>query len=232
MPPGRLAILPYVIRVRSLMWSISHPDDLTTGSISSEWLMDTALCHPDDISYHHMSCGWLRWHWSLIRISYDNVIMSSGWHAFPFLSHPDEIANFDFPQHAVAFQRFRTSVPVTRHVMGWKGNIRFGKKYSLFIVVGLRVCNSQRQTRVVDCICVTSSRGISLMIFTRNSKLRVTKLAVIRILTIGSLLEFESRRKIVSEIDLAATLNKHLVKKQFPSFWSIPFYRQLLHCDL
>ena len=32
-------------------------------------------------------------------MSYDNVIMSS------FLSHPDEIANLDFPQHAVALQR-------------------------------------------------------------------------------------------------------------------------------
>ena len=29
----------------------------------------------------------------------DNVIMSS------FLNHPDEIANLDFPQHAVALQR-------------------------------------------------------------------------------------------------------------------------------
>ena len=33
--------------------------------------------------------------------------MSSGWHRLPFLSHPDEIANFDFPHHAVALQRFR-----------------------------------------------------------------------------------------------------------------------------
>ena len=40
-------------------------------------------------------------------MSYGNVIMSSGWDTLPFLSHPDEIANFDFPQHAVALQRFR-----------------------------------------------------------------------------------------------------------------------------
>ena len=33
--------------------------------------------------------------------------MSSGWHTLPLSSHPDEIANFDFPQHAVALQRFR-----------------------------------------------------------------------------------------------------------------------------
>ena len=69
--------------------------------------MDTVICHPDDISFHHMSSGWLSGNWYLIRMSYDNVIMSSGWHAPPFLSHPDDIANFDFPHHAVALQRFR-----------------------------------------------------------------------------------------------------------------------------
>ena len=41
-------------------------------------------------------------------MSYGNAIMSSGWDTLLFLSHPDEIANFDFPQHAVALQRFRT----------------------------------------------------------------------------------------------------------------------------
>ena len=50
--------------------------------------------------------------WYLIRMSYDNVIMSSGWHTLPFLSHPDEIVNFDFPHHAVALQRFRSSLGV------------------------------------------------------------------------------------------------------------------------
>ena len=98
---------------------VSHSDKLTIGSISSRWLnfgsfssawhTDTAVCHPDDISYHYMLSGWLSWNWYLIRMSYDNVILSSGWHTLPFLSHPDEIANFDFPQHAVAFQHFRTS---------------------------------------------------------------------------------------------------------------------------
>ena len=56
-----------------------------------------------------MSSGWLNWGGFLIRMSYGNVIMSSGWDTLPFLSHPDEIANFDFPQHAVALQRFRPS---------------------------------------------------------------------------------------------------------------------------
>ena len=58
--------------------------------------MDTVVCHPDDISYHHMSSGWLSWNWYLIRMNYDNVIMSSWLHTLPFLSYPDEIANFDF----------------------------------------------------------------------------------------------------------------------------------------
>ena len=58
-----------------------------------------------------MSSGWLSRNRYLIRMSYDNVIMSSGWHRLPFLSHPDEIVNFDFPHHAVALQRFRT-IPV------------------------------------------------------------------------------------------------------------------------
>ena len=59
----------------------------TIGSISSGWRMYTAVCHADNISYHHMSSGWLSWSWYLIRMSYDNVIMSSGWHTLPFLSH-------------------------------------------------------------------------------------------------------------------------------------------------
>ena len=56
---------------------------------------------------HRMSSGRLSRNWYLIRMSYDNAVMSSGWHRLPFVSHPDEIANFDFPHHAVALQRFR-----------------------------------------------------------------------------------------------------------------------------
>ena len=90
------------------LWTLSHPDELAPGRFSSGWLLDTAGCHPDDISYHHMSPGWLSRNWYLIRMSYNNVIMSPGWHRHPFSSHPDEIANFDFPHHAVALQRFRS----------------------------------------------------------------------------------------------------------------------------
>ena len=108
------------------IWSLSHPDDLAIPSISFGWLIVDALCHPDDlpgvgilsgwvtanslchpddILFHFMSSGWLNWGWFLIRMSYANVIMSSGWDTLPFLSHPDEIANFDFPQP------FSASVP-------------------------------------------------------------------------------------------------------------------------
>ena len=93
----------------NVIWILSHPGELAPGSISSGWLLDTAVCHPDDISYHHMSSGWLSRNWYIIRMSYDNVIMSSGWHTLLLLSHPDQIANFDFPQHAVALQRFRNN---------------------------------------------------------------------------------------------------------------------------
>ena len=85
---------------------------MSSGWLTWRWYliqMSTAnsLCHPDDILFHFMSSGWLNWGWFLIRMSYGNVIMSSGWDTLPFLSHPDEIANLDFPQHAVALQRFR-----------------------------------------------------------------------------------------------------------------------------
>ena len=90
-----------------ILFHLCHPDDLPDVGISSGWVMANSLCHPDDILFHFMSSGWLNWGWFLIRMSYGNVIMSSGWDTLPFLSHPDEIANFDFPQHAVALQCFR-----------------------------------------------------------------------------------------------------------------------------
>ena len=98
-----LTILSYLIH--DVIWTLSHPDELAPGRISSGWVLNTAVYHPDDI-YRHMSSGWLSWNWYLIRMSYDNVIMSSGWHTLPFLCLPDEIPNFDFPYHAVALQRF------------------------------------------------------------------------------------------------------------------------------
>ena len=102
--------LTILSRWHNVIWTQSHPDELAPGRISSGWLLDTAVCHPDGISYRHMPSGWLSRNWYLIRMSYDNVIMSSGWYTLPFLSHQDKIANFDFPHHAVALQRFRSTV--------------------------------------------------------------------------------------------------------------------------
>ena len=120
---------------------ICHPDDLPGVGISSGWVTANSFCHPDDILFHFMSSGWPNWGWFLIRMSYGNVIMSSGWHTLPFLSHPDEIANFDFPQHAVALQRFRSTdirssccsflatQTMARYVLKWR--IRYDKKHGI-----------------------------------------------------------------------------------------------------
>ena len=105
--PDDLAI-PSISSRWLLVDALCHPDDLSGVGISSGWVTANSLCHLDDILFHFMSSGWLNWGWFLIRMSYGNVIMSSRWDTFPFLNHPDEIANFDFPQHAVALQRFRT----------------------------------------------------------------------------------------------------------------------------
>ena len=99
--------------------ALCHPDDLPGVGISSRWVTANSLCHPDDILFHLMSSGWLDWGWFLIRMSYGNVIMSSGWDTLPFLSHSDEIANFDFPHHAVTLQRFRTEA-LKGHRVLWK----------------------------------------------------------------------------------------------------------------
>ena len=95
-----------------------------------------------------MSSGWLSRNRYLIRMSYDNVIMSSGWHRLPFVSHPDEIVNFDFPHHAVALQRFRTDPPKPRVRVMWH-----------FAVVSMGVSNE-------PCECLTYSRSFSAAVFT------------------------------------------------------------------
>ena len=108
--------------------ALCHPDDLPGVGISSGRVTANSLCHPDDTLFHFMSSGWLNGGWFLIRMSYFNVIMSSGWDTLPFVSHPDEIANFDFPQHAVALQRFRSLATVLSHY----GNQCTGKVVFLY----------------------------------------------------------------------------------------------------
>ena len=114
----------------NVIWTVSHPDELDSDRISYGWLMTDTSCHLDDLAgfgissgwvttnslchrdhtpFHLMSSGWLNWGWYLIWMSNGNVIMSSGWDTLPFLSHPDDITNFDFSQRAVARQRFRSN---------------------------------------------------------------------------------------------------------------------------
>ena len=64
--------------------------------------------------------------------------MSSGWHRLPFLSHPDEIANFHFPHHAVALQRFR--------------NMLVNRDFQTWLLIGWRRGASQSKA-VVENIC-------------------------------------------------------------------------------
>ena len=56
------------------------------------------LCHPDDLTEVGISSGWVT---AMLLCHPDEI-------RFLFLSHPDGVANFDFPQNAVALQRFRS----------------------------------------------------------------------------------------------------------------------------
>ena len=90
--------------------SICHPDELDPGRISSGWLVNAgcrcmvshpdvcsvnSLCHPDDLTEVGISSGWVTVH-------------------YHDLCHPDEIGDFEFSQHAVALQCFRTE-PYRNH---------------------------------------------------------------------------------------------------------------------
>ena len=113
---------PYVIRMTSLS-AVSHLDDLWSMHYVIRMTYLALVCHPDGLrqmhyvirmTYSSIFClpDDLTEVWNLIRMSYGNVIMSSRWDTLPFSSHPDEIANFDFPQHAVTLQRFRNYLPI------------------------------------------------------------------------------------------------------------------------
>ena len=121
----------------------SHPDEILPLAKSSGWLTINSLCHPDGIPFHLMSSGWLNWGWYLIRMSYGSVIMSSGWDTLRILTHQDEIANFDFPHHAVAVQRFRTDQLDTL----WHIALEDMYTYSLSVVPF--VCQWQRQSEAL-----------------------------------------------------------------------------------
>ena len=100
-PSGWLNYWWFLIRMTWIL-AVSHPDDLTIGSISSRWLMGIVRCHPDDLQYSpissgwhniiwslshpdeismlmHKSSGWLSYRQYLIRMTYGYCTMSSGW---------------------------------------------------------------------------------------------------------------------------------------------------------
>ena len=62
----------------------SHPDDLSSMQYVVQMTYHITLCHPDDLAEVCISSEW---------ITVGGLIMSSGWHTLPILSHPDEIAD-------------------------------------------------------------------------------------------------------------------------------------------
>ena len=106
MSSGWLSIFSYLTRMTQRHWKPK-----SSGWVSSwQYLIRMTFGHCS------MSSGWHIIPPYVIR-HYDNVIMPSGWHTLSLLSHPNEIANFDFPQHAVALQRFRTPPSIPHHTV-------------------------------------------------------------------------------------------------------------------
>ena len=65
----------------TLLLAVSHPDDLTIGSITPGWLMGIVGCHPDDLRYSPISSGWHNIIWTLSHPDEITMLMpkSSGW---------------------------------------------------------------------------------------------------------------------------------------------------------
>ena len=65
----------------TLQLAVSHPDDLTIGSITPGWLMGIVGCHPDDLRYSPISSGWHNIIWTLSHPDEITMLMpkSSGW---------------------------------------------------------------------------------------------------------------------------------------------------------
>ena len=81
----------YVMPMTQLV-QVSHSDELRHINYVIRMTYPSILCHPDDSTEVGISPGW---------------VMAMFFYVIPFLSRPDEIANFDFSQHTVALQYFR-----------------------------------------------------------------------------------------------------------------------------
>ena len=82
----------YVSCHPEVCWSLSHPDDLAIGSISSGLLVANVLCHPDGIRSFPESSGWQNAFWTL---SHPDELaigsMSSGWLMDTAVCQPDDL---------------------------------------------------------------------------------------------------------------------------------------------
>ena len=132
----------------------------------------------NDISCHHMSSGWLYWIWYLIRMTYDHVILSSGWHTLPFLSHPDEIAIFDFSQHVMALKRFRRG----QHCTAWTVLDGFSPYLAPIIscMRGCVTCN-ERWPRLISSRSFSPDFAIKLLKYSISCRVRFTAPTVLDI---------------------------------------------------
>ena len=116
----------YVIRMTYLAL-VSHPDELRQIHYVIRMTYSSILCHPDDLTEVGFPSGWVT----------AMFFMSSGWDTLPFLSHPDEIANFDFPQHAVALQRFRNKPGVKFLIMHIDNGIEKICAWTILMIMGI-----------------------------------------------------------------------------------------------
>ena len=127
---------------------VPHPDDLPSVGISSGWVTANSLCHPADIVFHLMLPGWLNSGCYLIRVSYGNIIMSPRWQTLP-LSHPDEIANFDF-SHVVALRGFRSEYLYQL----WRGSIWWKESYCADTIPLSDIAKSWADRPWIPCVTV------------------------------------------------------------------------------
>ena len=101
-------------------------------------------------------------------MSYGNVIMSSGWDTLPFLSHPDEIANFDFPQHAVALQRFFVAT-IHLKFIGFN-TIKFLQPENIFVLAEALRYHKQLSTSLIAVGDIIIGKSFDKLVKARDVK--------------------------------------------------------------
>ena len=185
---------------------------------------------------HRMSSGRLSRNWYLIRMSYDNAVMSSGWHRLPFVSHPDEIANFDFPHHAVALQRFRMSLNVKQH---WNRYIVILIKFSLLASAEVVKITVQPMIKILSKwqhFCFSECHMKTHLCFFKHDDVikwkhyRVTGPLCGEVTGPG---EFPKQRPVTRSFDVFfdLRLNKRLSKQWWGCWFETPSWSLWRHCS-